>query len=486
MKKLLLLFALVLTVCSTAMAEDGPAKNEIWYTSSDGNVVEPNYDDFGARIVSNTYKGDKGVIKFNNDISIIGEFAFSGCESLSSIAIPEGVTSIANYAFTGSGLNSITIPGSVTSIGISAFNGCNNLASVTLQDGVTSIGEYAFTGCKELVSVTLPSGLTSIANYAFTGSGLNSITIPGSVTSIGNSAFNDCKDLASVKLSESLKSIGEYAFAGSGLNSITIPGSVTSFGQRAFADCQFLTSVTLQDGVTSIGNFAFSDCKELASVKLPESLKSIGEYAFSACEKLTSVTLPEGLTIIRQCAFAGTGITDLVIPSTVISIGEYAFNNYDVYRSVYLLRLLPQDYHPKAFGSIKRTIYVPSVTREAYSCIYGNEIETIPWDTYKSHAITAINTEIMANAVKLTDKDVEDIQKFIDIIKNTESESEAEAALNEVIELIADSGDDYAWYKELFFGSLGIEQEGPAIEITAPDGKVIRLYNPKSVKYINK
>lgn len=395
MKKILLLFAAVCCMM-VANAQTTQPKDEIWYTSTDGNVVEPNNDDFGARIVSNTYNDGKGVIKFNNNISQIGEYVFGGLSKLSSIAIPEGVT---------------------------------------------SIGYAAFNGCTGLVSVTLPSSLTSI---------------------------------------------GDFAFTGSGLNSITIPGSVTSFGERTFADCQFLTSVTLQDGVTSIGDFGFWGCEELASVTIPGSVTSIGECAFLECEKLTSVTLPEGLTIIKQCAFAGTGITDIVIPTTLISIGEDAFCNLDLYRNVYLLRLFPQDYDPTAFNSKMQTIYVPSVTREAYSSIYGNEIATIPWDTYKSHAITAINTEIMANAVKLTDKDVEDIQKFIDIIKNTESESEAEAALNEVIELIAASGDDYAWYKELFFGSLGIEQEGPAIEITAPDGKVIRLYNPKSVKYINK
>ena len=80
MKRLLLLFALVLTVCSTAMAEDGPAKNEIWYTSSDGQIVTPNDQTAfgGVNIVSNEYDEEKGMycITFDGDVESIGKSAF--------------------------------------------------------------------------------------------------------------------------------------------------------------------------------------------------------------------------------------------------------------------------------------------------------------------------------------------------------------------------------------------------------------------------
>ena len=103
----------------------------------------------------------------------IGEGAFSGCSSLISVTIPDGVTSIGEGAFTGcSSLTSVAIPDSVTSIGKSAFQGCSSLTSVTFPDSVTSIGERAFYGCSSLTSVT----------------------IPDSVTSIGESAFTDCKN----------------------------------------------------------------------------------------------------------------------------------------------------------------------------------------------------------------------------------------------------------------------------------------------------
>ena len=127
MKKLLLLIALVLTVCSTAMAQDGPAKNEIWYTSSNGQIVVPNSENaFGVSITGNTYTGGKGCITFSGDITSIGNYAFYFCENLTSVTIPDLVTSIGNWAFSNcSDLTSVTIPNSVTSIGDCVFDGCN-------------------------------------------------------------------------------------------------------------------------------------------------------------------------------------------------------------------------------------------------------------------------------------------------------------------------------------------------------------------------
>jgi len=71
--------------------------------------------------------------------------------------------------YTDIGLTSVTIPNSVTSIGGCAFEGCSNLTSVTIPDSVTSIGDYAFEGCSSLTSVTIPNSVTSIGGYAFDG-----------------------------------------------------------------------------------------------------------------------------------------------------------------------------------------------------------------------------------------------------------------------------------------------------------------------------
>jgi hypothetical protein len=180
--------------------------------------------------------------------------------------IPNGVTSIGDYAFSGcTRLTSVTIPNGVTSIGGVAFYGCTRLASVTIPSSVTSIGGSAFLRCTHLTSVTIPNSVSSIGNWTFgVCTSLTSVTIPSSVTSIGNWAFGDCTSLTSV----------------------TIPSSVTSIGDETFSRCTRLTSVTIPNGVTSIGDYAFYGCTRLASVTIPSSVTSIGDYAFSECTGL--------------------------------------------------------------------------------------------------------------------------------------------------------------------------------------------------------
>ena len=117
------------------------ANNEIWYTSSDGNIVTPNSTSALPTIVSNTYVDGKGIIKCASDITSIGENAFYSCSSLTSVIIPNSVTSIGELAFNAcSGLSTVTIPDSVKTIGSDAFSRCSSLSSVTIPNSVTSIG----------------------------------------------------------------------------------------------------------------------------------------------------------------------------------------------------------------------------------------------------------------------------------------------------------------------------------------------------------
>ena len=260
-----------------------------------------------------------------NGVTSIGGSAFYGCTGLTSVTISDSVTSIGSSAFYGcTGLTSVTIPDSVTSIGSSAFSGCTGLTSVTIPDSVTSI-DYAFNGCTGLTSVTIPNSVTSI-DYAFRGcTGLTSVTIPDSITSIGEDAFRGCTGLTSVTIPNSVTSIGVDAFYGcTGLTSVTIPDSVTSI-DAAFRGCTGLTSVTIPDSVTSI-DYAFEGCTGLTSVTIPDSVTSIGDSAFYYCSSLTSVTIPNGVTSIGSEAFRlCSSLTSVVIPDSVTSIGKSAF-----------------------------------------------------------------------------------------------------------------------------------------------------------------
>jgi hypothetical protein len=146
---------------------------------------------------NNNYASEAGFLynKVSGQITHILPSGRSG-----NVTIPNGVTSIGDYAFDGcTSLTSITIGSGVTSIGYCAFNECTSLTSITIPASVTSIGGQAFIECTSLASVTIGSGVTSIGQEAFENcTSLTSVTIPASVTSIGILAFNYCTSLTSV------------------------------------------------------------------------------------------------------------------------------------------------------------------------------------------------------------------------------------------------------------------------------------------------
>ena len=218
----------------------------------------------------------------------------------------------------------------VTRIGYHAFSYCDSLTSVIIPNSVTSIDDAAFFRCYELTSVTIPDSVTSIGNEVFTECfSLTNVTIPDSVTSIGDWAFYLCRSLTSVTIPNSVTIIGYWAFSSCGsLTSVTIPDSVTSIGDGVFRNCSSLTSVTIGNGITIIGDSAFCDCYNLTSVTIPDGVTIIGEYAFAGCRSLTSVTIPDSVTNIYYSAFRScSGLTSVIYCGTqeqwdAITIGE--------------------------------------------------------------------------------------------------------------------------------------------------------------------
>ena len=119
-----------------------------------------------------------------------------GCKNT---VIPSSVGSIGNYAFRGcSSLTSITIPSNVTSIGDNSFDNCRGLTSVTIPSSVTYLGSDAFQYCSSLTSVEIPSSVTTLRAYTFAYSGLTSVTIPSTVTTFSNYVFRECKSLTTL------------------------------------------------------------------------------------------------------------------------------------------------------------------------------------------------------------------------------------------------------------------------------------------------
>ena len=230
-------------------------------------------------------------LTFPSSLQSIGNGAFTGCTSLRSVICNQFYKVIGQMLLSSDGTqviaywgknSEVTIPEGVQSIGNFAFEGCSSLTSLTFPYSLQSIGNGAFSFCNSLTSLTFPSSLQSIGNGAFCGcKSLSSLTLPSSLQSIGDRAFAGCQYLASFTFPSSLQSIGDSAFGCcSSLTSLTLPSSLQSIGDGAFKGCDSLTSLTLPSSLQSIGDYAFCDCNSLTSLTLPSSLQSIGEEAF--------------------------------------------------------------------------------------------------------------------------------------------------------------------------------------------------------------
>ena len=212
------------------------------------------------------------------------------------------------------------------------FENCHGLTSVTIPNGVTSIGYCAFKDCVNLTHVTIPDSVTKIEDWAFDGcSGLISITIPNGVTSIGYNAFRDCRKLTNIILPNSLTSIGSCIFKDcKSLTNITIPNKVTVISSAAFENCVGLTQISIPSSVTKIDTEAFKECSKLKQISIPNSVTEIGQYAFYYCTGLTNITLGTGVTTIDAGAFKGCkNLTSIIIPNSVSKIECWAFEYCD-------------------------------------------------------------------------------------------------------------------------------------------------------------
>ena len=315
-------------------------------------------------IGNNAFSWCSEIIQTENGVSYVNDWVIGCNTSVTSVQLREWTRGIADNAFSGcSGLTSIVIPDSVTSIGKEAFSGCSGLKSITIPDSVTSIGEYAFSGCSSLQEIIVAEGnpvYHSAGNCIIETesktliAGCKSSVIPndGSVTSIGERAFCGCCDLTSVTIPDSVVSIGQGAFYGcSGLTSITIPfvgekidGTGETSFDHIFTDIFEDVPVFLKEDIIAlidvpdslkeviitggkdIGEGAFSGCSGLISVSIPDSVTSIGEDAFSGCSGLTSIVIPDSVTSIGDWAFSGcSGLTNITIPDSMTSIGHYTF-----------------------------------------------------------------------------------------------------------------------------------------------------------------
>ena len=267
-------------------------------------------------------------VVIEEDVTSIGDSAFSYCSSLTDITIPGSVTSIGNDAFSWcTSLTGITIPSSVTSIGNGAFSGCSSLTDITIPSSVTSIGESAFESCTDLTNITIPKSVTSIGSNVFDGcTALTEVLLEGGST-LTSENFGEVANKVVIRWNEDNLT---WTLTADGTLAISGTGAMKEYGAGSSPAAQKKDSVkkvVIEDGITNIVDFAFFDCTVLESIEIPGSVTSIGDYAFLNCTGLTSINIPEGVTSIGNYAFMSCdGLTSITIPKSVTSIGGNVFN----------------------------------------------------------------------------------------------------------------------------------------------------------------
>jgi hypothetical protein len=227
-------------------------------------------------------------------VTIIGDYAFSGCTRLVSVKNLNSVTSIGNYA----------------------FSGCTNLVSVENLNSVTSIGNYAFSGCAKLVSIEIPNSVISIGNYAFSGCNLSSVAIPDGVTSIGASAFNGCP------LKSVITPVVESSLFSSSLEKLTITSACISLSSGCLAAATNLQELILPFIGTS--TTSPTTLRTLFSSSVPTTLK-----------KLSLVRTSANIQIAENALAGLTQLTELVLSSNVRGLGRNALDGCSGLEHIY-------------------------------------------------------------------------------------------------------------------------------------------------------
>ena len=315
------------------------------------------------------YKGTDESIVIPSEIdgkkvTVIGSSAFYGFKSLKNIEIPDGITSIENYAFCQCwSITSLSVPESVTSIGTGAFRFCGDLKEIKLPSNLTVLSDSLFGADANLEYITFGDAEKT-----------DTVIIPETVQKIGNYVFMNCEKIKNIKLPSNLKSIGKTCFQGCiSLTGLFIPQSVESIGGGIFGDCDALQSVEIEDEnnnfifkdgilydvkngilVSAVNSLipekvivdectktidysAFADCNNLYEIEIPQGVVNIGEKAFARLDNLKNIDIPDSVTNITTLAFYRcNGLVSVQVPGSVTAIKNGTFRECNNLKKVIL------------------------------------------------------------------------------------------------------------------------------------------------------
>ena len=265
------------------------------------------------------------------------------------IVIPEGVTTIGNYAFSSNYLlRSVSLPSTLTKFGayntsdqvssVLVFDMCKGLSTVTVAEGNTILA----VSDGVVYGIDAEGALTQLYFSPRANAGNNGVvSIPATVTKVWDEAFLGSSVIHTVQFPTDVAmnvTLGTDIFGASeSLKNVNLPIGITEITAKMFNACDSLEKITVPYTVSMIRKNAFYSCKNLATIEFaatPEGVEPVAltleagtssANCFYLCSKLTNVQLPERTTTIGDYAFYSAKITGITIPSTVTSIGKYAF-----------------------------------------------------------------------------------------------------------------------------------------------------------------
>ena len=334
----------MIALTGAALADTAVVNGLIWsYSVSSGKAT--------IWAVAKDAQGTKpsGALNIPSKVNSYTVTALGGANGLdnmpnvTSITIPDTVTTIKNWAFQyNTGVTSVTIPSSVTSIEGNAFIGCSSLTSVYLPSSVTSLGSAAFKGCSKLKTARMPKSLMGkftetdvfanclssleIRYYGSEKPSGNSYTFSYEVVSAGaggsksteliktdssgneslavspNPGSSATVTVPSTLGGYSVTSIGGYAFKYAGMGYVTLPTTLKSIKYLAFYNCEYLKSVSIPDSVTSLVAGSFYYCPSMTYATVPKAfIGNLNETAvFASCADGFVVTYRVSSTITAQ------------------------------------------------------------------------------------------------------------------------------------------------------------------------------------------
>lgn len=287
-------------ICNSFTSETDNADLE---KKSEEGIANTFIDKFGVE-----YSSDKKVLKkvpkeitdysILEGTEIIGDAAFSNCEDLVSVSIPNSIYEIGHYAFAGcKKIFSFIIPRGVKAIGDGAFMNCETLKSLRLSEGLVSISDDAFVGCNNLYTIFVPVEEKIRFEVLLSKFDVNIAEYNSDNVGALDEILSGLLDESGVLYSKDGKTVFTHTKE---LSSYTIKNGTEFINAKAFSPIDgvdnnlSLKEIFLPDTIAAIGELAFANNEGLKEISLPASIKSIGKDVFKGCKSLSCIRIPHG------------------------------------------------------------------------------------------------------------------------------------------------------------------------------------------------